>query len=66
MFHTAPEYDYGLALDYNAEGRYPDGSAIFFHCKGAKTWTGGCVAVDEAFMKRILTTCHPGLRIVIH
>ena len=66
MFHTAPEYDYGLALDYNAEGRYPNGSAIFFHCKGAKTWTGGCVAVDEAFMKRILTTCHPGLRIVIH
>ena len=66
MFHTAPQYNYGLALDFNPECRYPDGSAIFFHCKGAKVWTGGCIAVDEAFMRRILETCHPGLRVVIH
>ena len=66
MFHTDPEYDYGLVLDYNAVCNYPDGSAIFFHCKGAKTWTGGCIAVDEPFLRRILTTCHPGLRVVIH
>ncbi len=65
MFHTAPEYHYGLALDYNAACRYPDGSAIFFHCVGAKTYTGGCVAVDEGFMRQILTTAHPGLRVVI-
>ena len=66
MFHTAPEYNYGMALDYNAECRYPDGSAIFFHCKGAKAWTGGCVAVDEDFLRHILTTCHPTLRVIIH
>ena len=66
MFHTAPEYNYGMALDYNAGCRYPDGSAIFFHCKGAKAWTGGCVAVDEDFLRRILTTCHPTLRVIIH
>ncbi|MBR1576149.1 MAG: hypothetical protein IJ654_06855 [Bacteroidales bacterium] len=66
MFHTAPEYNYGLALDYNAEGLWPDGSAIFFHCRGAKTWTGGCIAVDEAFLRHILTTARPGLRVIIH
>lgn len=66
MFHTAPEYNYGLALDYNADCIWPAGSAIFFHCKGAKAWTGGCVAVDENFMRLILTTCHPGIRVVIH
>ena len=66
MFRTAPEYNYGLALDYNAGCVWPEGSAIFFHCKGAKAWTGGCVAVDEDFMRLILTTCHPGLRVVIH
>lgn len=65
MFHTAPEYNYGLALDFNADCSYPDGSAIFFHCKGRKTYTGGCVAVDEAFMQEILTTAHPGMRVII-
>ena len=66
MFHTAPEYNYGMALDYNAGCRYPDGSAIFFHCKGAKAWTGGCVAVDEDFLRHILTSCHPTLRVIIY
>lgn len=65
MFHTAPEYNYGLALDFNPDCRYPDGSAIFFHCKGHKTWTGGCIAVDEDFMREILTLARPGLRVVI-
>ena len=66
MFHTAPEYNYGLALDFNPDCRYPDGSAIFFHCKGHKAYTGGCIAVDEAFMRHILTSAHPGLRVIIH
>lgn len=66
MFHTVPEYDYGMVLDYNADCLYPEGSAIFFHCKGAKLWTGGCVAVDEDFMQHILSSCHQGLRVIIH
>ena len=66
MFHTAPEYHYGLALDFNPDCRYPDGSAIFFHCQGAKTYTGGCIAVQENFLRHILTTAHPGLRVIIH
>lgn len=61
MIDLVPEYNYGIALDYNPDNVYPLGSAIFFHCKGAKTWTGGCVAVDEEMMKHILLTCgqHP-------
>ena len=66
MFHTAPQYHYGLALDYNVACVWPEGSAIFFHCKGPKPYTGGCVAVDELRMKQILTTAHPGLRVIIH
>ncbi len=66
MFHTAPQYNYGLALDYNADCVWPEGSAIFFHCKGPKPYTGGCIAIDEAPLREILTTCHPGLRIIIH
>ena len=66
MFHTAPEYNYGMALDYTAACRYPDGSAIFFHCKGAKAWTSGCIAVDEDLLRHILTTCHPGLRVITY
>ena len=66
MFHTAPQYNYGMALDFNAACSYPDGSAIFFHCKGPKPYTGGCIAVDEPFLRQILTTAHPGLRVIIH
>lgn len=66
MFHTAPQYDYGMALDYNAACVWPEGSAIFFHCKGPKPYTGGCIAVDEERMKQILQTAHPGIRVIIH
>lgn len=66
MFHTAPQYNYGMALDYNADCVWPEGSAIFFHCKGPKPYTGGCIAIDEAPLREILTTCHPGLRVIIH
>ena len=65
MFHTVPEYNYGLELDYNPGCVYPLGSAIFFHCKGAKAWTGGCIAVDEAFMMEILIKAKPGLSVCI-
>lgn len=57
MADYVPEYNYGMAIDYNKDNLYPLGSAVFFHCKGAKTWTGGCVAIDEALMRHILETC---------
>ncbi len=59
MSELVPEYNYGMALDYNPDNVYPLGSAIFFHCQGRKSWTGGCVAVDEGMMKHILLTCGP-------
>ncbi len=61
MFHTVPEYNYGLATDFNQEGIWPKGSNIFIHCKGQKTWTGGCVAFDEERMVELLKRCDTSL-----
>lgn len=65
MYAMAPEYNYGLALDYNKECLPGLGSNIFFHCKGSKPSTGGCVAVDEAAMIKILRLISPGDRICV-
>lgn len=65
MWTLSPEYDYGLQTDFNSGNVYPLGSAIFVHCKGAKTWTGGCIALDRRLMKQILKTADAGLRIVV-
>lgn len=66
MFSTVPEYYYGIEIAYNPGRIYPDGSAIFLHCKGEKTWTGGCVAVDRDLMETILRKGGRGLRVSIH
>ena len=65
MWEFSPEYDYGIETDFNKECIWPLGSAIFIHCKGAKSWTGGCVALDKPLMKKILSTADAGLRIII-
>lgn len=65
MWELSPEYDYGIETDYNKDGIWPLGSAIFIHCKGAKAWTGGCVALDKRLMMQILKTADDGLRISI-
>lgn len=65
MFHTVPEYDYGIATDFNKECIWPKGSAIFIHCKGHKTWTGGCIALDEERMVELLKNCDKSLVITI-
>ncbi|MBO4897452.1 MAG: L,D-transpeptidase family protein [Clostridia bacterium] len=66
MFIYTPEYNYGIVTDYNAENEYPKGSEIFLHCKGAKVFTGGCIAIDEECMKTVLQYADPGMRIIIH
>ena len=66
MFIYTPEYNYGIVTDYNAENEYPKGSGIFLHCKGAKVFTGGCIAIDEEYMKTVLQYADPGMRIIIH
>lgn len=65
MYLFTPEYNYGFATDYNEECDHQAGSAIFVHCKGAKPFTGGCVALEEEHMKTILQQADPGMRVVI-
>ena len=65
MFKLCPEYNYGLTTSYNMENKYPDGSAIFIHCKGQKPFTGGCVALDEQDMKTVLEKAEPGMHIYL-
>ena len=58
-------YQYCLNISYNEEGKPGLGSAIFLHCIGTKPYTGGCVAIPEADMKRFLTIVQPDCRIAI-
>lgn len=66
MYAYTPDYNYGMSLDYNKECVPGAGSNIFFHCKGAKPGTGGCVAVDESVMVQILQTISPKDRVCIY
>ncbi len=61
-----PQYNYGLFLDFNKEGVYPKGSAIFFHVKGKRPYTAGCIAVDEDAMITILKEIDSNTRICIY
>lgn len=65
MYKLSPEYNYGLTTSYNSENVYPNGSAIFIHCKGQKPFTGGCIALDEADMKTVLEKAEPGMRVYL-
>ncbi len=65
MYDYSPQYNYGLATDYNSKNVYPNGSAIFIHVKGVKGYTGGCIALDQDDMETILKTAEPGMRVVI-
>lgn len=65
MFKYTPEYNYGFATDFNEECVQGGGSAIFVHCKGAKAFTGGCIALDEEDMVEVLKHADAGMRVVI-
>jgi L,D-peptidoglycan transpeptidase YkuD (ErfK/YbiS/YcfS/YnhG family) len=65
LIEYSPEYNYAMFLDYNKEGVYGKGSAIFFHCMGPKQYTGGCVAVKEENMKYILSVFGKNDRVII-
>ena len=60
-----PQYNYGLAIDYNKECVYPKGSAIFMHCKGKKPFTAGCIAMAEENMIKVLKEIDTNTRICI-
>lgn len=61
-----PHYNYALALDYNKKCVYKKGSAIFLHCTGSKKYTGGCVAVKEKYMKKIIQMVDKNAKICIY
>ncbi len=58
-------YQYCLNISYNEDGTPQLGSAIFLHCYSNNTYTGGCVAIPEDLMKKVLTIVHPQCQIVI-
>ena len=61
-----PQYNYGFFVDYNKEGVYPKGSAIFFHVKGKRPYTAGCIAVNEEDMVTIMKEIDANTRIIIY
>ena len=58
-------YNYGMFIDYNAEGIPNKGSCIFLHCKGKNKYTSGCIAIPEKMMKQIVCWAREGTKIVI-
>lgn len=65
MYSYSPEYNYGMTTSYNPTNTYPDGSAIFIHCKGEKPFTGGCIALDEKDMETMLKAAENGMKIYL-
>ena len=61
-----PHYNYALAIDYNKNCVYKKGSAIFLHCTGSNPYTGGCVAVKQKYMKKIMQTVDKNAKICIY
>ena len=59
-------YNHCLFIDYNKDGEKDKGSAIFLHCQGKNAYTGGCVALPERVMIKLLSTLNPGAKIVIY
>ena len=63
MYKYSPEYNYGLQTATNPANEYNNGSNPFIHCKGAKPFTMGCVALDEEYMITILKKSDQGMRV---
>ena len=60
-------YSYLLDMGYNKACAPYAGNAIFLHCwKDENTATGGCVAISEENMIKVLTTVTPGTSVTIY
>ena len=60
-------YKYLLDLGYNKAGAPYAGNAIFLHCwKTPDTPTGGCVAISEESMVKVLQTVTPGTSVTVY
>lgn len=66
LIHYVPQFNYVLFIDYNKEGIFGKGSAIFLHCRGKKRYTYGCVAVTEEDMVRVMQQVDKNVRICIY
>lgn len=66
MADYAPEYNYGIFFDYNIEGTPGLGFAIFLHCMGDEPYTGGCIAVNEENMIRLVRAVDKDAKICIY
>lgn len=66
MIEIAPDYNYGMSIDYNHDNTAGLGNSIFLHGKGAYPYTEGCVAIDEDFMKEILVKSDKNFKICIY
>ncbi|MCF0176408.1 MAG: hypothetical protein HUJ94_06195 [Bacteroidales bacterium] len=65
MIDYAPQYNYGMETTFNDSNIYPEGSAIFLHCKGSNPYTEGCIALDQEFMKKILLNSDKNILIAV-
>lgn len=61
-----PQYNYCLFVDYNNEGVFGKGSAIFLHVKGSCDYTLGCISVSESDMIELLRSVDEKARICIY
>ena len=60
-------YNYLLDLGYNKAGAPYAGNAIFLHCwRGPDSPTGGCVAISEEDMVKVLQMVTPGTSVTIY
>lgn len=59
-------YYYCMFIEYNKEGIWQKGSAIFLHCTSGGTATAGCVAISEEHMKTVLRETEKGAKICIY
>lgn len=60
-------YNYLLDLGYNRAGAPYAGNAIFLHCwRGPDSPTGGCVAISEQDMIKVLQTVTPATSVTIY
>ncbi len=60
------QYKYCLNISWNEDGTAGKGSAIFLHCLGPqKPYTGGCVAIPEEQMVKVLKNVDKDCVVVI-
>lgn len=66
LIDYVPSYNYGMFFDYNKECVLGKGSAFFLHCSGNYTYTGGCIAVSQDNMIKILQNVEKNAKICIY